>query len=178
MNRRLSAKELATGGLIAAAYVALGVLFAPISFGMVQVRIAEVLTLLPLFTPTGVWGVTVGCALTNIYGLSIGANIAGVWDIFLGSAATFLAAWLTYRLRNAEIAGFPVLAALPPVLVNALIVGGELTYVMSPALEPEIFMLNFVSVAAGQVVPCLLVGLPLAKYLKKSGIANRVFVSA
>lgn len=175
MNR-LNTRQLAIGGLIAALYIALGVAFAPISFGSIQVRIAELLTLMPLFTPYSIWGLTVGCAITNLYGMLSGASILGVYDIVLGSAATFAAALLTYRLRNVTFKGLPVAATLPPVFINALVVGAELTVVMSAqGFDPAIFAFNFTTVALGQLAPCVLLGLPLVSFLQRSGIAQKVF---
>ena len=99
MTKTGSARRLAAAGLIGAAYLALCAAFPALSFGQIQVRFAEVFTLLPLFTPAGIWGVTIGCALSNIYGLALGTNIIGIWDIFLGTGATFVAAVLTYKFH-------------------------------------------------------------------------------
>ena len=62
-----AAKQMAQGGIIAVLYVILTFVFAPISFGAVQVRIAEALTILPLFTPAAVPGLFIGCLLANIF---------------------------------------------------------------------------------------------------------------
>ena len=56
-----AAKRVAQGAVIAALYVVLTLVFAPISFGAMQVRIAEALTILPLFTPAAIPGLFVGC---------------------------------------------------------------------------------------------------------------------
>ena len=64
------AQRMAQGGIIAALYVILTFIFAPISFGAVQVRIAEALTILPMFTSAAVPGLFVGCLLANIFGFS------------------------------------------------------------------------------------------------------------
>ena len=105
MTKTVSARRLAAAGLIGAAYLALCAAFPALSFGQIQVRFAEVFTLLPLFTPAGIWGVTIGCALSNIYGLALGTNIIGIWDIFLGTGATFVAAVLTYKFRDIQFRG-------------------------------------------------------------------------
>ena len=59
---------LTQAAVIAAVYVALTMLFAPISFGQIQIRLAEALTILPLFTPAAIPGLFVGCLLGNIMG--------------------------------------------------------------------------------------------------------------
>ena len=52
--------------LIGALYTALTMAIAPLAYGTVQFRISEALTLLPLFSPLGIWGVTFGCFLCNL----------------------------------------------------------------------------------------------------------------
>lgn len=84
MTNTFTARRIAVAGLIGAAYLTLCAALPMLSFGQIQVRFAEVFTLLPLFTPAGIWGVTIGCALSNIYGLALGTNIIGIWDIFFG----------------------------------------------------------------------------------------------
>ena len=143
--------------------------------GQIQIRFAEVFTLLPLFTPAGIWGVTLGCALSNLYGLALGTNIIGIWDVFLGTGATFVAAVLTYKFRDIRFKGLPLLSALMPVLLNALVVGGELTLVMSPTFDMRIFWLNFGSVGLGEFIACFVIGLPMYRYLQSSGLAFRIF---
>ena len=175
MTNTFTARRIAVSGLIGAAYLALCVALPMLAFGQVQVRLAEVFTLLPLFTPAGIWGVTIGCALSNIYGLAVGANIIGMWDIFFGTAATFIAALLTYRFREVEWRGLPLLSALAPVVLNGLVVGAELTAVMSPSFDLRIFVLNFGSVALGELIACVIIGLPLVRYLRSSGLAYRIF---
>lgn len=162
-------------GLIGAAYMALCAAFPALSFGQIQIRFAEVFTLLPLFTPAGIWGVTLGCALSNLYGLALGTNIIGIWDVFLGTGATFVAAVLTYKFRDIRFKGLPLLSALMPVLLNALVVGGELTLVMSPTFDMRIFWLNFGSVGLGEFIACFVIGLPMYRYLQSSGLAFRIF---
>lgn len=97
------------------------------------------------------------------------------WDIFLGTGATFVAAVLTYKFRDIQFRGLPILSALMPVLLNALVVGGELTMVMSPTFDLRIFWLNFGSVGLGEFIACFVIGLPLYRYLQSSGLAFRVF---
>ena len=59
---------LTQAAMIAAIYVVLTLLFRPVSFGEIQVRISEALTILPLFTPAAVPGVFAGCLIANIIG--------------------------------------------------------------------------------------------------------------
>jgi len=138
-------------GMIAAIYVVLTLLFAPISYGPVmQIRIAEALTVLPFLLPTAVPGLFIGCLLANIIGG------LGPLDIFLGSAATLTAAYLTRKMRWA------ILAPLPPVLVNALVVGGYLSIIFDMPV-----WLTMLYVGIGQLIACYLLGYPLLLALRK-----------
>lgn len=168
-------RNLARAAMIAAIYFALGIVFLPISFGAVQVRIPEALTLLPVLTPLGIAGVTVGCAITNLYGLAMGANILGAADIVIGSAATLVAAVLSYQLRGYRFKGLPLLAAIPPILVNAIVIGGELCIAITGGFSFEMFLIFAAQVAAGQLISCGLIGVPLIMLLERSGVSRKLF---
>ncbi|MEG1448245.1 MAG: QueT transporter family protein [Oscillospiraceae bacterium] len=166
-------KRIATAGMIAAIYTVLGIVLAPFNFGIVQVRLGEALTLLPVFGGVStIFGVTIGCLLTNAYGVITGASILGTLDIVVGTAATLVAAILTYLLRNKRIKGIPFFSALPPVIVNALVIGYSLTLVMSDGMNMAIFWVNFLSVFAGQFVSCVVVGLVLMNIIKKKNLSH------
>ena len=98
--------------VIAALYVVLVVIFNYISFGPIQFRVAEALTILPYFTPAAIPGLFIGCILANVIGGAV------IWDIIFGSIATLIGAVFTYLLRNKS----KFLAPLPPVLANTIIV--------------------------------------------------------
>ena len=104
--------------LIAAIYVVLTYIFAPFSFGEIQVRISEALTILPVFTPAAIPGLFVGCLLGNMLG---GALLP---DIIFGSLATLIGAFFTWKLRNAH----PFFAPVPPIAANTVIVPFVLRY--------------------------------------------------
>ena len=72
---------LTQAAVIAAIYVVLTIIFAPFSFGEVQVRISEALTILPFFTPAAIPGLFVGCIIANLLGGAIPV------DIIFGSIA-------------------------------------------------------------------------------------------
>lgn len=153
---------LTRNGLIAAIYTVLGLVLAPITFGAAQCRVSEALTLLPLLNPSSVWGITLGCALTNLVGASTGANFLGMADVFIGSAATFAAGWMTARLGKYRWHGLPLLATLPPILLNALVIGAEWSYVAAMPLP-----LTAGLIGLGQAASCA-VGLLLVCALEKS----------
>ena len=151
---RLTTRSLAAAGIVAALYTALTLIFAPISFAQIQFRISEALTLLPVLSPASVPGLFVGCLISNL--------ITGQpWqDVVLGSLASLAAALLTRRFRERFW-----LAALMPVLLNALVIGAMLWLVYG--LHPYI---SFLTVGAGQAAVCYLLGVPLVSLLKKRGI--------
>ncbi len=165
---------LTVTGLIAGLYTALTLVLAPLSFGPVQCRVAEAMTILAAYTPAAIPGLTVGCILSNVVGLSMGANVAGALDILLGSIATGIAAWLSYRLRGFRVKGLPFWSSVPPVVTNALIVGTELAVVITPDLTFYGWLVWVGSVAAGQIIACMGGGLLLAKMLQKTGFSTQL----
>ena len=152
-----SLRSLCVSALTAALYTALTLLFQPISFGATQFRVSEALTLLPVLFPQAVPGLTLGCLLSNLLGGY------GPWDQLIGTLATLLAALLTRRLR-----GNMWLAALPPVLCNALMVGGMLAFVL-----PAPFWLTALSVALGEAVVVFALGVPLIKGLRAAHLPEK-----
>ena len=167
-NRTL--RQLTAAGVIAAAYAALSLALAPISFGAVQCRVAEVLTLLPVISPAAIWGVGLGCAITNAVGAATGANFLGPVDLFVGTAATLLAALASRLLGRIRIGGLPWLSALPPILFNAVAIGAEWCYVMTGTLNGTVWLLAG-QIALGQLPPCLL-GVWLVGLLERRGLQN------
>lgn len=149
----LNSRVLAFSGIIAALYVALTLLFAPISYGQIQFRVSEALTLLPVISPAGIPGLFVGCFISNIFGGS-------VIDAVFGSLASLLAAILTRRFRDRIW-----LAALMPVVTNAVVISLVLWY--TSGLHPFI---SFLTVGAGQAAVCYLLGVPLVKLMQNRGI--------
>jgi uncharacterized membrane protein len=148
--------------MIAAVYTALSLLLAPLSFGPLQVRIAEALTLLPVLAIMPVWGLTLGCALTNFLGVLSGANILGFGDVVLGTLATLGAALLSYRYRHVRYHGIPWLSALFPILVNAIVIGGELALILKlPFLSSALY------IAGGEALSVIVIGLPLLYRMEK-----------
>ena len=151
---------LAKAAMIAAIYVALTYVFAPISFSEIQVRIAEALTILPVFTPAAIPGLFIGCLIGNAIG---GALIP---DIICGSLATLIGAFFTWKLRNAH----PFLAPLPPILSNTLIIPFVLRYAYAIDLPIPLMMLT---VCIGEILSCGVLGLIL--YYALRGQKDKIF---
>ncbi|MCI8622722.1 MAG: QueT transporter family protein [Provencibacterium sp.] len=176
--------SLASAGLIAALYTALTVALGPLSYLAVQVRISEALTLLPIYSPAAVWGVTLGCLLSNLIGVLMGTNILGVFDVLFGTAATLAAALCSRALRNVRIRwhaqegadrSLPLASAIPPVILNAAVVGLELCYVMSGGFQWKIFLIQAAWVGLGELISCLGLGMILCWALERTGLDQKLF---
>lgn len=163
MQTKLNVKFIATSAVIAAAYVALSFVSAAfgLAFGPVQLRLSEVLCILPVFTPAAIPGLFVGCIISNLLSFS-------PLDILFGSLATLIAAVLTRAFRNITFKGLPLLSLFPPVIVNAVIVGAEIAVFFMPgkAFLPA-FLINAAQVFLGQMVACYIFGIPFYFAMKR-----------
>lgn len=163
-------QKMVRASFIAAIYVLLCIIFAPISFGVVQVRISEALTLLAVLCPEAIAGVTIGCFLSNMIS---GQPV----DMIVGTIATLLAAIATYKLRNIRWKSLPILASLPPVIFNAIIIGIELTILYSGINSAfPIYFANMATIGLGQIISCCIVGLALIKLIEKNHVLHKLFI--
>ncbi len=136
--------------MIAALYISITYALAPISYGPLQFRLSEALTVLPILYPEAIYGLFVGTLIANIFGG------LGVWDIFGGSLATLIAAWLTYRF------GSTIWAYLSPIIVNSFIVGGYLSILYAMP-----FWFTILSIGFSEAIIVFAIGYPLIVVLKK-----------
>ena len=143
--------ELTQAGIIAALYVVLTLVFAPISFGSIQLRVAEALTILPLFTSAAVPGLFVGCLVANILGGAV------LWDIIFGSIATLIGAYFSYKLK-----GNRWLVPIPAIVSNTIIIPFVLKYAYGVDIP---LVLQMLYVFAGEVGGCFILGELLASAL-------------
>jgi uncharacterized membrane protein len=158
--------------IIAAAYVVLTLPFAQFAFGPIQFRLAEALTVLPVLTPAAIPGLFLGCLLANL----LNPSPLGLIDIIFGSLATLLAAYLTWRLgrsirenNHKMLSWTTFLAMLPPIVINGLVVGFYLPFIL-PDIEPSavIILLTMLSVALSEAVVVYLIGGPLLFGLRQA----------
>lgn len=154
---RFTVRQLTTGGIIGAAYVALTLLAAAASlaYGPIQFRFSEALCVLPFLFPEATWGLFAGCLIMNLL------SPYGLLDIVLGSLATLLAAVLTQHSRSR------ILAPLPPVLCNGILVGGLIAFeqVGFTSAFWAAFAYNGFTVAVGEAAVCYALGFPLLHLL-------------
>lgn len=155
--------------MIAAIYTVVSLALAPFSFENIQVRIAEALTLLPLIYRPSIAGVTLGCFLTNLLGAMMGVNPTGMIDAVIGTAATFLAAMMTYQLRDRRLAGIPVWSILMPVIFNFFFVGMELSVLFFEGNMWMGLLIMGTEVAIGELIS-VIVGYFLVRALARTNI--------
>ena len=151
MNKHFNVKYLVKAGIIAAIYVVLVIIFSFSSFGPIQFRVAEAMTILPFFTSAAIPGLFVGCLIANILGGAV------IWDIIFGSLATLIAAFLSFKLRKQAL-----LVPIPPIVVNSLVVGIILKLAYG---VPEGLLFLMGSVFLGQLVAVYGLGMILLKAL-------------
>lgn len=144
-----TAKSLARAGVVGALYALLTIVLAPISYGPMQFRVSEALTVLPLIFPETAIGLTIGCFIANIFG-------NGPLDLVLGTVATFIASLLTAWAGKKIVKTIPklIVGILPPTIINALIVPFTFMIASDTFLT---YLYNASTVLLGQaVVICLL----------------------
>lgn len=176
---RFSTRKMAIAAIIGAAYAALTMVLAPISYGPIQMRVSEVLCILPFFMPCTTWGLFIGCAIANLI------SAAGIWDVVFGSLATLGSCLcvqaLGQRGRYASNWTRVILSALMPVIWNAVIVGAMLMWTLTDAVFPHFtftFLVFAGEVALGDLVVMFVLGIPLLKLLDRSGWFRSVAQSA
>lgn len=161
--------------VIAALYAALTILqntLLPGTASMaVQFRVAEVLTILAVFTPAAIPGLTIGCVIANISSLSV----LGPYDMIFGSLASLLAAVMMYLLRNKRLFRLPVVSALMPALANGIIVGFEIEFFfVEGGFHFGDFLFQGGCVALGELGVLFVLGLPLARLIEKQGFDKKL----
>ena len=160
MNQNSSVRKLVHCGVVAAIYVVLCLALQPLSYGAVQVRVAEALCLLPVFGAEYIVGVVLGCFLANLLGSTI-------VDVIFGTLATLLACLVTYKLRNVRFKGLAIAASLPPVLFN-------------PTSSAPIWLAcitNGISVGIGELISCTVLGVVLVKLIESNAALRKVFAT-
>ncbi len=162
MKSRKKIVNISVAAIIAALYVVLTYIASALGLASfaVQVRFSEVLTILPVFTPAAIPGIFIGCVLANIL------TGCALWDIIFGSLATLLGALGTYFLRKHKI-----LATIPPIIANTLIVPAVLLNVYNLEGTYWFFALT---VCLGEIISCGILGTFLRKSLEKSNLFNRI----
>ena len=164
MQKKNTTLRLAVSAVVAAAYAVLTIVLAPISYGPVQFRVSEALTVLPFLMPSTVWGIGIGCFIANLYTHS-------VLDIVFGTLATVLAGLFTaYFGKKGSTVGNRILGCLMPVLFNAVIVGAVLTWgydFREFNSDLASYGFNALTVGLGELAVLFLIGYTLLRQLPR-----------
>lgn len=186
IKMRWTVRQITLAAVIAAAYIVLTLPMAQFAFGPVQFRLAEALAVLAVITPAAIPGLFLGCLLAN----TLNPQSLGLIDIFFGSLATLVSAWLTWRLtrsilqkKNAQpeildqnrqrLKGLErIIVLLPPIVVNAVVVGFYLPFLLPDQSITVGLIAGFMlSILLSQSVVILLIGIPLLLALEKAAPA-------
>ena len=135
-----------------ALYVALCFLLAPFSYGSIQVRVAESLTILALFDPHAVISITLGCFLSNLF-------MSNIYDIVFGTFATFIG---LFFIRKIKINNF-FAKMFPTIISNAIIIPFVLKY--GYKLNDIVLYMEFIFIAVGEIISVYGIGFVLYKSL-------------
>ena len=145
MKLNIKIRSIVYAGILAAIYAGLTILLSFMSYGPIQFRIAEALTVLPYFSPFAIAGLTIGCLLSSLIALSKKKNIITFW-----------------------------LAPLPTVLSNMFIVGAVLTAysVLSGQINQSglliAYLYNISTIGLGEIVCCYGLGIPVMYFVKNN----------
>lgn len=148
MERQSKTRFICETAVIAAIYAVITLLLAPFGFLQFQVRVSEAMCVLPFFTPAAVPGLFIGCLIANL----LGSGTLGLMDIIVGSLATLLAAFITWKIRKKS----KWLLPLPSVLLNAFLVSWTLQVMLGTP-----YWFNVLTVGIGQAIACYGIGMPL-----------------
>ena len=146
----MNTKYLTRGALIAGLYVIITYLLSPVSFGPLQFRASEALTVLPILYPEAIPALFIGVLLSNILGG------LGMVDIIGGSLVTLLAAYGTYYFRDS------FLAYLSPIVLNGFLISIYLHLLFGIP-----YWLTVVQFSFSEAVVVFLLGYPLIQFLKR-----------
>lgn len=154
MNKRFNTKFLVRQGIIAALYAILTVIppLSGLSYGPLQFRISEILTLLAFFNGDYIWGLTIGCFIANIF------SPFAVLDVVVGTFASFLAATAMSKMKNIFVAStmpavFSILIGLQLFLINA---------------TRETFFITTIYIMLSELIIVSFIGIPLFYILGKN----------
>lgn len=154
MKKQTHVTLLVQAAMIAALYVVLTMIANVLGLASqaIQVRFSEALTILPYFTSAAIPGLFAGCILANFL------TGAAIPDIIFGSLATLIGAFFTHRLRRHKW-----LTPVPPIVSNAIIIPPVLLFAYG--IRP--LWLSFITVTAGEIISCGILGMLLLFTLEK-----------
>jgi uncharacterized membrane protein len=148
---KINVNKLVKIGVVAAIYSVLTIFIAPLSYGPIQFRFSEVLTLLAFIDPLYIPGLVLGCIISNFF------SPLGIVDVIVGSFATYISVYLISKSKSLFV------ASLWPTVCNAIIIGLELYFLVNVPL-----FLTTIQIGVGEFVVVSLIGYPLFKNILKN----------
>jgi len=176
------AHKVAQAGVIAAVYAVLTFVVVQVgwifTFGFVQFRVSEALTVVACLTPAAIPGLFIGSALANLSSVATFGAV-GLLDVAFGSLGSLLGAAWSWHFRKRT-----ALALAGPVIFNALIVPAYLPFMLGaggfttiPVLGitlssswPVLYLTGVVGVGVGQALVVYGLGWPLLATLRRMRI--------
>ena len=153
-------------GIVAALYIVLTYFLAPISYGPLQARISEAMTVFPIFSFNMIPGLTIGCLVSNL----INPDNLGPVDIIGGTLATLIAGIFSRIIGKKNM----WLGIIPPIVANGIIVGGYLPFLLFDTVTWQEVLFTMLTVAAGEAAVLIVLGLPLVAVIGKTGLKNKL----
>jgi len=160
---KISSKSLAVVAVYAALYAALVVVLGPFSYGPIQIRIADtMLAAVPLLGIAGVLGHTLGVFIANIF------STAGVLDL-LNTIPSFVMSFVVFYVYKRTKNDYTVIGTC---LAYSVVIGTTVGLMLSYLYELPL-LITIVYVTVGNIVATTLIGWPVFKLLKKTGLFER-----
>ncbi|WP_040983289.1 QueT transporter family protein [Oceanobacillus jeddahense] len=152
----MNIRTLVVNGIIAALYVAVSLLVAPVAFGVIQFRISEIFNHLVIFDKRYFFGITIGVFLTNLF------SMAGGLDLVFGTAHTAISLGIIIFLKNF------IKNKLTLLFLNTLIFSFNM-FIVAFALNVVIewsYLFIWFTLAISELI-ILLIGIPVILALQK-----------
>jgi len=167
MSVIIRSKNLAVIAIYAALYAALVVVLGAFSYGPVQVRVADaMLAVVPLLGLAGVLGHTLGVFVANIF------STVGPIDL-LNTIPSFVMSFVVYYVYKRTKNDYTVIGTcLAYSAVIGITVGWMLSFLYA---LPLLITISYVTI--GNFIASVLIGWPIFKALKKTGVIQRWFAN-
>lgn len=157
MDKRV--EVLVRMGLVAGIYFVLTLVFAPVAYGPIQFRLAEILNMLAFYNPIFGPAISLGVFLSNL------SSPLGFYDLIFGTLHTFLSLFAMSKTKN------KFLASLWPTIFS-FIIGFELFLVYGGGLKG--FFTMTLSVMVSEFIICTLISLVVYQILEKNVVFQRL----
>lgn len=146
-NQKIDSTYITKAGIIALLYLLFTLIFAPISYGPIQIRFSHGLMLLALVEPAAIPGIFIGCIFANL------SSPFGIADIFLGSLISLISAYLVSNAPNRWV------GVLPPVILNGFLVSAYLVILAPSVLGQKWYYLPTMgSIIIGELISVGIIG--------------------